>query len=258
MLDDIVLYKKGQFQRSGLISGIKRFERMIENLPAAVSLKNNLTSEPGISIIAEIKRRSPSKGDLAADFDAKQMAQFYERAGAKAISVLTEDKFFGGSISDLKGVKENSSLPVLRKEFIINEYQLWESRAIGADAVLLIVKILTSDELSRLYNLAGQLGLEVVVEVHSRDELETVLPLRPVMIGINNRDLLTFETDLAIFESLIGDVPESTLSISESGVFSRADVLFLQNLGADAALIGESIMTSKDPYLKIRELRGVT
>ncbi len=257
MLDKIVSYKKKQLRQIDMTKEIERLELLINDLPPPVSLKNNLKSESGTAIIAEIKRQSPSRGNLNNDIDVEGLAQLYELAGARAISVLTEDKFFSGSIDDLKTVKANTSLPVLRKDFIIDEYQIWESRAIGADAILLIVKILSFDELSYFCYLAKQLELDVIVEVHSREEIERAQLLCPNMIGINNRNLATFETDITTFETLVQYIPYDTLTISESGISSRADILYLQEWGADAFLIGENIITNSDPYSKICELQGI-
>lgn len=257
MLDKIVSYKKKRLQRTDLAKEIERLELLTNDLPPTVSMKDHLSAESGTSIIAEIKRQSPSRGRLNDEIDVKSLTQLYELAGARAISVLTEDKFFGGSVEDLKTVKANTSLPVLRKDFIIDEYQIWESRAIGADAILLIVKILSFDELSYFCYLAKQLDLEVIVEVHSREEIERAQLLCPNMVGINNRNLATFETNIITFESLVQYIPYDTLTISESGISSRADILYLQDWGADAFLIGENIITNSDPYAKICELQGI-
>ncbi|TFH65958.1 MAG: indole-3-glycerol phosphate synthase TrpC [Candidatus Zixiibacteriota bacterium] len=258
MLDQIVSYKRSQLDAIDTTAGIKMMETMIGNLPPSISFREKLQAEADISIIAEIKRQSPSRGPLNTHMGTIELVRTYERAGAAAISVLTEDKFFRGCLDDLVTARRNTSLPILRKDFIIDEYQVWESRLIGADAILLIVSVLSNAELSRLSRLAQELDLDVIIEVHDRSELDLALPLCPRIIGINNRNLATFETDLTIFESLASAVPADTLTISESGVFSRDDILFLKERGADAVLVGESIIVSPDPYLKICELRGIT
>jgi indole-3-glycerol phosphate synthase len=258
MLDQIVSYKRSQLDAIDTTAGIKMMEAMIGNLPPTISLRGKLQAEPDISIIAEIKRKSPSRGTLNTQMGIVELVRSYERAGAAAISVLTEERFFRGCSDDLVTARRNTSLPILRKDFIIDEYQVWESRVIGADAMLLIVSVLSSAELKQLGRLAQTLDLDVVIEVHDRNELDTALSLCPRIIGINNRNLATFETDLTTFESLAAAVPADTLTISESGVFSRDDVLFLKECGADAVLVGESIIASPDPYLKICELRGTT
>jgi indole-3-glycerol phosphate synthase len=231
-------------------------EAMIGNLPPTISLREKLQAETDISIIAEIKRQSPSRGTLNTHLGIAELVRSYERAGAAAISVLTEERFFRGCPDDLVTARKNTSLAILRKDFIIDEYQVWESRVIGADAILLIVRVLSSEKLSQLSRLAHALDLDVVIEVHDRNQMGTALSLCPRIIGINNRNLATFETDLTTFESLAAAVPAETITISESGVFSRDDILFLKDRGADAVLVGESIIASPDPYLKICELRG--
>ncbi|MCX6830871.1 MAG: indole-3-glycerol phosphate synthase TrpC [candidate division Zixibacteria bacterium] len=258
MLEQIVSYKRSQLDAIDTTAGIKMMEAMIGNLPPTISFRAKLQAEPDISIIAEIKRHSPSRGTLNTHLGIIELVRSYERAGAAAISVLTEDRFFRGCPDDLVTTRSNTSLPILRKDFIIDEYQVWESRVIGADAILLIVSVLSGAELARLSRLAQALDLDVITEVHDRSELDVALSLCPRIIGINNRNLATFETDLTTFESLASVVPADTLTISESGVFSRDDILFLKERGADAVLVGESIIVSPDPYLKIRELRGTT
>jgi indole-3-glycerol phosphate synthase len=258
MLDQIISYKRSQLEAIDKTSGIKRMEAMIGNLPPTISLRDKLLAESDISIIAEIKRRSPSRGILNTHMGIVELAQLYERAGAAAISVLTEDRYFRGSSDDLVTARRITSLPILRKDFVIDEYQVWESRVIGADAILLIVSILSDAELSQFSRLAQTLDLDVIIEVHDRNELDRALSLNPRTIGINNRNLATFETNLKTFETLAADIPANTLAISESGIHTRDDILFLKERGADAVLIGESIIASPDPYAKIRELRGTT
>jgi indole-3-glycerol phosphate synthase len=258
MLDQIVSYKRSQLEAIDKTASIKIMEALIGNLPPTIGFERKLRAEADIAIIAEIKRQSPSRGMLNAHMGVIELVSLYERAGAAAISVLTEDKFFRGCANDLVTARSNTSLPILRKDFIIDEYQVWESRVIGADAILLIVSVLSDAELSQFSRLAQTLDLDVLIEVHNRSELDRALSLKPRIIGINNRNLATFETDLRTFESLAASIPVDTLVISESGVHSRDDILFLKGRGADAVLIGESIIVSPDPYLKICELRGIT
>lgn len=258
MLDQIVSYKRSQLEAIDKTAGIKIMEAMIGNLPPTIGFERKLRAESDISIIAEIKRQSPSRGLMNAHMGVIELAQSYERAGAAAISILTEDRFFRGSSDDLVIGRSNTSLPILRKDFIIDEYQVWESRVIGADAILLIVNLLSDAELSQFSRLAQTLDLDVLMEVHNRSELDRALSLNPHMIGINNRNLATFETNLRTFESLSAAIPANILAISESGIHTRDDILFLKERGADAVLIGESIIVSPDPYLKICELRGTT
>ncbi len=256
MLSEILSYKRQQLDALDLEGEITKLRPLVENLPPVRSLRQSLMAEQEVSIIAEIKRRSPSRGDLNADLDAGELASTYASAGARAISVLTEDKFFDGSAGDLIAARVATNLPILRKDFILEEYQLWQSRQIGADAVLLIAGILSPDMLSNLNSNAEKIGLEVIIEVHSEEEMESVLPLRPRIIAINNRNLKTFEVNIDTFKELVTMVPKETVCISESGVSSRDDMVRLRDWGADAALIGEGIVTSGDPRRKIQELKG--
>jgi indole-3-glycerol phosphate synthase len=256
MLHEIVAHKKNLLASVDLETEIRKMKLALTKLKSVRSLKNNLLAEPDVSIIAEIKRHSPSKGLLNEIPDIKELALQYEKAGARAISVLTEERFFQGTINDLICARDNTNLPVLRKDFILHEYQVWQSRTIGADAILLIAAILPAERISDLYSLAKQIGLEVIIEVHSEEEMKKILPLNPEIIGINSRNLKTFETDLYVIKKLISLVPEGTVVIAESGISTRADMLKLESWGADAALIGETIVTSNNPYLKIRELLG--
>ena len=210
-----------------------------------------------VSVIAEIKKKSPSKGVLRTGFNPVKIAKSFEKAGARAISVLTDEKFFGGSAQDLKKVKKAVPLPLLRKDFTIDEYQIYESRLIGADAILLIAAALTAEKIKNFRSLARRLGMDVWVEVHTEAELEKVLPLRPELIGINNRNLKSFAVDIRTTEKLAKRIPKGTLIVSESGIWSRKDILFLQNSGAQAVLVGESLMRKKNLKKALLELRGV-
>jgi indole-3-glycerol phosphate synthase len=221
-------------------------------------LKDSLQSEKQVSIIAEIKRRSPSKGELASDLQAVETALTYERAGARAISVLTEEEFFAGSPEDLIEVNHEIKLPILRKDFILDEFQIWESRFIGADAILLIASILETRKLADLYSLAYGIGLEVLVEIHDEDDLEKTIDIRPQIVGINNRNLKTFTVDLKTTESLRSLIPNEAVCVSESGIRTREDIIRLQQCGVDAVLVGEELVTSSDPFKKIQQLRGMT
>lgn len=213
-------------------------------------------SESKISLIAEVKKASPSKGVFKKDFDPVETARTYEKAGAKAVSVLTDSRYFKGSLEDLKKVKNNVKLPVIRKDFIIDSYQLYESKYMGADAVLLIAGILAEKELKRLISLAEALGLEVLTETHNREEVAKALQCGSCIIGINNRDLQTFETDISVTLKLAPYIPDDCLIVSESGIFSGEHVRKLEEAGVDALLIGESLMTSSDIYSKVQELFG--
>lgn len=193
---------------------------------------------------------------MAWNLDVEETVRLYEKAGACAVSVLTEDEFFGGSVKDLKMAKSCTRLPVLRKDFILEEFQVWESRFLGADVILLIASILSSEKLPRLHSLAKQIGLEVLVEVHTERELQKALKVNPEMVGINNRNLKSFEVDLKVTQRLKPLVPQDMVCVSESGIKTREDVVRMQDLGVDAVLIGEEIVKSPDPCLKIQELLG--
>jgi indole-3-glycerol phosphate synthase len=207
-------------------------------------------------VIAEIKRRSPSKGEIRADFDPVGCARSYADAGAAAISVLTDERYFGGRLEFLEAVRPTVGVPLLRKDFVVDPYQIDEARVSGADAVLLIVAALSGEELGRLRQHAVSLGMDALVEVHDEDELEIALASGADSIGINNRDLRSFETDLAVTERLAPRIPGSALIVAESGIFSHEDIRRLEGAGVHAFLVGESLMREADVGLALRRLRG--
>jgi len=209
---------------------------------------------PGVNIIAEIKQRSPSKGVICADFDPVRIAKSYEMGGAAALSVLAEEDFFGGSLEDLTAIKASARAPLLRKDFIFDEYQLYESVVSGADAVLLIVAILEDELLARLVQLSAELRLDALVEVHSADELKRAGRAAASIIGVNNRDLTTFEVDLKTSIELAPLAPEGTLLVSESGIATREDIRALRSAGFCAFLVGEHLMRDGDPVKALRQL----
>jgi indole-3-glycerol phosphate synthase len=214
---------------------------------------------PGVSVIAEHKRRSPSAGELRAGATVEEIVRAYERGGAAALSILTEGPHFGGGLADLHEARAASTLPILRKDFIVDAYQVFESAAAGADAILLIVAALSPRELAALYADATGLDLDVLVEVHDEEELETALEVVDAdVIGINNRDLQTFEVDVERTYELLSDVPAGKTVVSESGFHTREQIDDLERVGVDAVLIGESLMRSPDPELACRELTGAT
>jgi indole-3-glycerol phosphate synthase len=211
---------------------------------------------PGIGVIAEFKRRSPSAGALRDDPDLAEMVAAYERGGAVAVSVLTEGPNFGGALEDLRGARASCDLPILRKDFIVDDYQLHEARAAGADAVLLIVAALEDAELASLHGSALAIGLEVLVEVHDRDELRRALAVGAEIIGINNRDLRDFSVDVERTVRLMADVPEGITVVSESGIANGAELARLGALGVSAVLVGESLMRASDPAAGLATLRS--
>jgi len=207
-----------------------------------------------LNVIAECKRRSPSKGVLRQEYDPAAIARGYAAAGAAAISVLTEPTFFDGSLDHLRAVRAAVPVPVLRKDFIVSEYQVLEAKAAGADAILLIVAALTSDELRSLAACAARWGLDALVEVHSADELSVALDAGATVVGVNNRNLRTLTVDVAASETLIARVPKDVISVSESGLRTSDDLLKLRHLGYRAFLIGERFMTAADPGAALRDL----
>jgi indole-3-glycerol phosphate synthase len=211
-------------------------------------------SRPGTSVIAEYKRRSPSAGEIRAGARVADVVRAYERGGAAAVSVLTEEDHFGGSLDDLRSAREVTDLPILRKDFTIDPYQLYEAKAYGADAILLVVGALSDSSLGSLYGIARQLELDAIVEVHDEEELERALEIDADVIGINNRDLADFTVDLGVTYELLTDVPAGKTVVSESGIHTRADVEELERVGVDAVLVGEALMRAADPEAACRDL----
>ena len=217
------------------------------------SLESKLTQNRS-AVIAEIKKASPSKGVIRENFDPVEIAKSYESGGAACLSVLTDIDFFQGSDDYLKTVRANVSLPIIRKDFIVDPYQVVESRAIGADCILLIVAALHRDELQSLNKLAISLGLDVLVEVHNEQELELALELPNKLIGINNRNLHTFEVSLETTWSLLGEIPGDKIVVTESGILDHSHVLAMRDKGVNSFLVGEIFMRAESPGEKLKEL----
>ena len=209
-----------------------------------------------MKVIAEVKRSSPSKGELSAIGDPAALAEQYESAGASVISVLTEERRFKGSLADLTAVRSRVSIPILRKDFMVDEYQFFEARAHGADMVLLIVAALAKSQLRDFYDLATEMGMAALIEVHTADELERAMEIEPRIVGVNSRNLKTLDVDQAAFANLIPQIPSEIIRVAESGISARRDVEFAQSHGADAILVGEALVTSPDPTLAMRTLLG--
>ena len=216
--------------------------------------KRNISRKGHINLIAEIKRSSPSCGIIRADFDPVRIAFTYHAAGACAISVLTDERFFDGRLEYVRMVKDRVMLPVLRKDFIIDEYQVYESAVIGADAILLIAHILTQEELNRYMGIAKDLGLDVLVETNNEEGIEKAVNANAPIIGINNRDLSSFNVDLNTTQRLIHHIPENKTIVSESGIETYEQVMFLKSLGVNAVLIGETFMRAENIGEKVRDL----
>jgi indole-3-glycerol phosphate synthase len=218
-------------------------------LPFAESL-----SRPGTSVIAEYKRRSPSAGTIREGATVADVVRAYERGGAAAVSVLTEQDHFGGTLDDLHEARAALDIPILRKDFTLDPYQIYEARVAGADAVLLVVGALTQRELGLLYGVARELEMDAIVEVHDEEELEAALDIDADIIGINNRNLEDFSLDLQVTYDLLTDVPAGKTVVSESGIQTRQDVEELEGVGVDAVLVGEAVMRAPDPEAAVREL----
>ena len=217
---------------------------------------HSFLSRNEMNVIAEVKRSSPSKGNLAPITDPAALAEKYQEAGAAAVSVLTEQRRFGGSLADLDAVRSRIEIPVLRKDFMVDEYQFLEARAHGADIVLLIVAALSKSQLKDFYDLATELGMASLIEVHTQSELESAMDISPRIVGVNSRNLKTLEVSASVFEELIPAIPSTVIRVAESGISTRADVAQAQKAGATAILVGESLVKSGDPISAMRELLG--
>jgi indole-3-glycerol phosphate synthase len=226
---------------------IAQLEAEAAAAPAAPGRLHEALFCPGVGVIAEFKRRSPSAGELCPGADVREIAHAYEDAGATAMSVLTEEDNFDGSLADLRAARAACSLPILRKDFVVDPYQLYEARAAGADAVLLIVAALDDDDLASLHRQAQVLGLDVLVEVHDGDELARATAIGVDIVGVNNRDLRDFSVDVARTSQLIAQMPPGVLVVSESGIASREQVRELERQGVAAVLVGETLMRAPDP-----------
>lgn len=236
---------------------LAEIERRAVSAPEPRDALKALAPTDHIRLIAEIKRSSPSKGALASIPDAPELAATYAEAGADAISVLTEGRKFGGSLDDLVAIRGTVSVPLLRKDFIAEEYQILEARAFGADIVLLIVAALEQTALSRLHTFAQQLGLTVLVETHSADEVRRASDIGARLVGVNARDLSTFELDRNLFGEVRHLIDQSAIAVAESAVATVDDVVAYRRAGADVVLVGEALVTSGSPLDRVREFRGV-
>ena len=232
--------------------------QLLEALETAPAVKDCLPAllTEDISVIAEVKRSSPSKGALAAISDPAALAASYEAAGASVISVLTEQRRFGGTLSDLDAVRRAVELPVLRKDFMVDEYQFYEARAHGADVVLLIVAALSKNQLDDYLHLAKELGMRALVEVHTYAELESALDISSEIIGVNSRNLKTLDVDSQVFSQLIPQIPTHIARVAESGISNRSEVEFAHQHGATAILVGEALVRSAEPKVAMAQLLG--
>jgi len=256
VLDTIVARKGEEIAAAKARRPAGQLERDLAGAPPVRNFAGALRAAEGMALIAEVKKASPSAGVIRADFDPVAIALTYERHGASCLSVLTDEHFFQGSLDYLRAVRAAVSIPVLRKDFLLDRYQVLEARAAGADAVLLIAECLNDCELRDLYFYASELGMDALVEIYDPENLDRVLALEPELLGINNRDLRTFVTDLDHSIRLGARIPAKTLLVSESGIRVREDVVRLQQAGCRAILVGETLMRSEDMGEKIKELLG--
>ena len=256
VLDRIVAETREDLRKRRKEVPLKKLEKQLASRGDDRPFCEALTM-PGVSVIAEHKRRSPSAGKIRKGSNVAEIVGAYERGGAAALSILTESRNFGGSLDDLREARAASSLPILRKDFIVDAYQVFESAVAGADAILLIVAALDPDELARLFAEAAGLDLDVPVEVHSEQELVVALEVLDAdVIGINNRDLSDFSVDVERTFDLLHDVPAGKTVVSESGFHSRSQLDELERVGVDGVLIGETLMRAPDPEAALRSLRG--
>jgi len=253
VLDDILVGVRADVEVRMADVSLDELKEQARDIPVPRDARSVLRA-PGVSVIAEVKRASPSKGHLASIDEPDALARDYEEGGAHWISVLTEERRFGGSLRDLAAVRSAVDIPVLRKDFIVTSYQLWEARVYGADCVLLIVAALEQAALESLVERARSLGLTPVVEVHDADEIPRALAAGADIIGVNARDLRTLEVDRGVFGRLAPRIPDTCIKIAESGVRNPHDLIVYAEAGADAVLVGESLVTGRDPRSAVHDL----
>ena len=249
ILQEIVSYKKIEIEQSKKIISGESLNRQIKSISKPISFLNELKKKNELGkagIIAEVKKASPSKGIIKKDFNHIEIAKEYEKGGAACLSILTDTPSFQGSPQYLKDIRRNTKLPILRKDFIIDTYQIIESRSWGTDCILLIMKILKNKELSKLINICNEMNMDILFEINSQEELERLLPFNPKMIGINNRNLENFETDIENSIKIKKNIPEDILVISESGINDVKDISYLGKHNINNFLIGERLMRSKN------------
>lgn len=256
ILDEIIAYKKMELAETKRRAPFPDIKAKASGAEPTRGFGRALSGTGDIRLIAEVKKASPSKGVIREDFDPVTIARSYEESGASCLSVLTEKKFFQGELEYLGRIRKAVKLPLLRKDFIIDEYQIHEARAAGADSILLIAACLEREQMTDYLGIAQQLGLDVLVESHTYKELDKSLRAGAMLVGINNRDLSTFTVSLQTTLDLLKDIPDDRTVVSESGIKTRDDVVKLQNAGVDAVLVGESLMREKDIGKKVKELLG--
>ena len=249
ILQEIVNYKKIEIEKSKKMISVEILNKKIKSLSKPLKFLDELRNKNEVGkagIIAEVKKASPSKGIIKKDFNHIEIAKEYEKGGAACLSILTDTPSFQGSPQYLKDIRRNTKLPILRKDFIIDTYQIIESRSWGADCILLIMKILKNTELSKLINICNEMNMDILFEINSQEELERLLPFNPKMIGINNRNLENFETDIENSIKIKKNIPDDILVISESGINDVKDISYLGKHNINNFLIGERLMRSKN------------
>lgn len=256
ILDEIVAYKRQYVAEQQVRVPLAEVQRLEGAAPEPSAFFEALVEGDDIAVIAEIKKASPSKGVIRENFDPVAIGEAYEANGAAAISVLTDERYFQGRDEYLTQVSNVVDIPVLRKDFVVDPYQVYEARALGAAAVLLIASVLEAEELEGLLDLCRETDLDALVEVHTEGEALVALEAGAEIVGINNRDLKTFETNLETTLTIIEHLPEDVVAVSESGINTREDIIRLRDAGADAVLIGESLMREPDIGRKLRQLLG--
>jgi indole-3-glycerol phosphate synthase len=256
ILQEIVAHKRTEVDRAKSLRPAAALEARLSAAPATRGFVSALEAKTPIALIAEVKQASPSAGTIRSEFDPVKIATAYERHGAACVSVLTDENYFHGSLDHLVAVRQAIRLPVLRKDFFIDRYQVLEARAAGADCILLIAECLDDCRLRDLYFYASELGMDVLIELYEVENLDRVLKLEPPLIGVNNRNLRTFVTDLEHTLQLAPRIVPQSLLVSESGIRARADVVKLRQAGVRAILVGETLMRTDDIGAKIAELLG--
>lgn len=255
ILEKIVLSKRKSLEGQKIVIPLENLKKQIENRQVR-DFKEAIKRTNKLNIIAEVKKASPSKGIIRKNFNPVEIARAYEKNQVNAISVLTEQEFFHGKDEYLSLIRKETRVPILRKDFIIDPYQIYQSKVLGADAILLIAAILTGDQLRDFQEIAKSLNLGCLVEVHNLPELDRVLETGADIIGINNRNLKNFEVNIETTEKLAHNIPREKIIVSESGICDRKHMEYLENIGVDCVLVGESIMRAKSIGSKIKELRG--
>ncbi|MCI0554997.1 MAG: indole-3-glycerol phosphate synthase TrpC [Anaerolineae bacterium] len=254
ILQTILEHKRKEIDQARNVVSLSEMKRRAEQAPPVRPFRDSLRGH-GLSVIAEIKKASPSKGMMVKEFHPASLAQEFESHGAAALSVLTDSEFFQGDPTYIQAVKSAASIPVLRKDFIIDEYQVYESRSIGADAILLIVSALSQKALEQFYRLARSVGMDVLVEVHSADEVQRVNAIQAEIIGVNNRDLGTFNVSLDTSLRLKPLIRSEAVTVSESGIADSKDALVLREAGFDAVLVGEGLMLSSNRKKTLQQIK---